>query len=249
MESHTETLRFITLDGCYNLRDVGGYRTRDGHHTRWRTLLRSDSLHRLTPASWAALRDYGLRTVIDLRRPAELRYSGYTVDSASGIRYHHLPIFDDDMYPLVDRPARDLDQLYQLLLDHCGASFVQVLRAIGGEEGAPALVHCAVGKDRTGLTIALALQIAGVDNETIAEDYSHSSGLLGPVYDEFRASEREQGGDMERLERILESRHETMLRALDYLEKRYGGGPSYLERAGMGTEELERLYTLLVERE
>ncbi|HEX5689144.1 MAG TPA: tyrosine-protein phosphatase, partial [Roseiflexaceae bacterium] len=177
MESDTEALRFITLDGCYNMRDVGGYRTRDGHRTRWRTLLRSDSLHRLTPQSWAALREHGVRTIIDLRRPAELRYSGYTVDDANGMRYQHLPIFDDEMYELVDQPAQDLDQLYQLLLDHCSGSFAGVLRTVGADGGAPALIHCAVGKDRTGLSIALALQVAGVDAETIAEDYSHSSGL------------------------------------------------------------------------
>jgi protein-tyrosine phosphatase len=248
LDTHTEALRHIKIEGCYNLRDVGGYPTHDGRRTRWRTLLRSDSPHRLTPASWRELHGYGVRTIIDLRRPGELLHMGYSVEVA-GVRYRHLPIFDDEAQRVVDPPARDLDELYRLLLDHCGAQFGGVLRAIAADGGAPALIHCAVGKDRTGLTIALALGVAGVDRETIAEDYSLSSALLSPLNDEIRASEREQGADMERLERILESRHDTMLRALAYIDERFGGVASYLARAGMPLEELERLNAVLVERE
>jgi len=243
-----EILRHIKIDGCYNLRDVGGYPTRDGGRTRWRTLLRSDSLHRLTPASWRQLRSYGVRNIIDLRRPSELLYAGYSVEG-NGVRYQHLPIFDDELHHIVDPPAYDLDELYRLLLDHCGIQFAAVLRAIAAEGGAPALIHCAVGKDRTGLSIALALSVAGVAPETIAEDYSLSSTLLSPLNDKIRASEREQGADMERLERILESRHETMLRAMAYIDEGFGGIAGYLARAGMAEEELERLNAVLVERE
>ncbi len=67
MHDGRQPKRHLRLEGTYNVRDIGGYRTTDGRHTRWRRLLRADSLHRLTPASQAALVDYGVRTVIDLR--------------------------------------------------------------------------------------------------------------------------------------------------------------------------------------
>lgn len=51
MSSPEPLQRLLALEGCYNIRDIGGYETLDGKKTRWRTVLRSDSLHRLTPAS------------------------------------------------------------------------------------------------------------------------------------------------------------------------------------------------------
>src|SRR5262249_48111144 len=150
-----EPLRLINIDGCYNLRDVGGYATSDGHRTRWRTLLRSDSLHRLAPDGWRGLHEHGLRTIIDLRRPDEVARNGYQIEDQAGARYQHIPIYDDQAYHIVDAPARDLDELYRLLLGNCAAQFAAVLRALSAEGAAPALIHCAVGKDRTGLAVAL----------------------------------------------------------------------------------------------
>jgi protein-tyrosine phosphatase len=55
--TQAEGLRRIELEGAFNVRDVGGYPTADGQTTRWRRLLRSDSLHRLTPEAQRRLRD------------------------------------------------------------------------------------------------------------------------------------------------------------------------------------------------
>ena len=247
MDRSTEPSRQIEIAGAYNLRDIGGYTTRDQRCTRWRTLLRSASLHRLTLDSWRTLRDHGVRTIIDLRRTSETGYEGYLVDEAFGMRYQHIPLFDDDLYDVVDKPARTLDELYRLLLDNCSAQFAAVLRAIAAQDSAPALIHCAVGKDRTGLAIALALGVAGVDEATIADDYALSSALLEPIFEEFRAYERANGGDMQRLENMLVSERDTMLRTLAYLDTHYGGVEAYLSRAGMTEAELAQLHAVLVE--
>jgi hypothetical protein len=87
LDSYTELSRQIAIAGGYNLRDIGGYTTRDQRRTRWRTLLRSASLHRLTPESWRMLRDHGVRTIIDLRRTSETGYDGYLVDETFDMRY------------------------------------------------------------------------------------------------------------------------------------------------------------------
>ena len=242
-----EHLRHIKIDGCYNLRDVGGYTTNDGRRTRWRALLRSDSLHRLTPEGWRGLHEHGLRTIVDLRRPGEVSRAGYRIADEAGARYQHIPIFDDEAYHTVDAPARDLDELYRLLLDHCIAQFAAVLRAISAEGAAPALIHCAVGKDRTGLAIALALSVAGVPRATIATDYALSYKLLAPLYDDWRADVRERGGDLQRLERMIDTRSETIIRALEYVDARYEGVEGYLGRAGMTEAETSRLRDVLIE--
>jgi protein-tyrosine phosphatase len=247
LETQAETHRHIKIDGCYNLRDVGGYATSDGWRTRWRALLRSDSLHRLTPDGWRGLHEHGLRTIVDLRRPAEVARAGYQIADEGGARYQHIPIFDDEAYHTVDAPARDLDDLYRLLLDNCAAQFAAVLRAISAEGAAPALIHCAVGKDRTGLAVALALGVAGVSRTTIAMDYALSYELLAPLYDDWRADVRERGGDLQRLERMIDTRSETMIRTLEYVDARYGGVDGYLGRAGFTASERQTLREALIE--
>jgi hypothetical protein len=63
--------RHLDWEGCFNARDLGGLPTRDGRETRWRSIIRSDSLDDLTSAARAAMRDHGVRTVIDLRNADE----------------------------------------------------------------------------------------------------------------------------------------------------------------------------------
>ena len=64
--------RHLGLEGLYNIRDLGGYETADGRRTRWRTFFRSDSMHDVPIRARAALLDYGVRRVIDLRTTGEL---------------------------------------------------------------------------------------------------------------------------------------------------------------------------------
>ena len=80
-----EERRHLPLSGTYNVRDIGGYATVDGRTTRWRTLIRSDSLHRLAPEAQQTLLDLGLRTMIDLRRPAETAQYPNLLATAPGI--------------------------------------------------------------------------------------------------------------------------------------------------------------------
>jgi protein-tyrosine phosphatase len=233
--------RLLSLEGCVNLRDTGGYVTQDGKDIQFGRLLRSDSPHKLTPAGWQHLGDYGVRAVIDLRRPSELTRNGYAPTDGSQVRYHHLPIFDDIEYETVDKPARDLNHLYTLFLENCGPSFVRALRVMIQDGGTSSLVHCAVGKDRTGLTIALALSVAGVANDTIADDYALSETYLAPLYPAWLEEERTKGGDIERLTNLLQSKHDHMVFALDLLARKFDGPEGYLEQAGMKEAEMAAL--------
>jgi hypothetical protein len=86
--------RRISLEGCFNFRDLGGYRTSDGRTVRWRRLFRADALHRLTEADLAQLARLGLATVIDLRTNGEVIDRGQVAWQAAGLGYHHLPMID-----------------------------------------------------------------------------------------------------------------------------------------------------------
>src|SRR5436190_1302992 len=88
--------RYLAWDACYNIRDVGGYPTESGGQIRWRTLVRADNLNRLTDDGQAALLDYGLRTIIDLRLAEELETYPNPWAAREGVegapRYLHLPL-------------------------------------------------------------------------------------------------------------------------------------------------------------
>ena len=64
-------LRLLPWEGCLNVRDLGGCVTRDGRETRWRAVIRADTLCRLSATGVQALLDYGIRTIIDLRSADE----------------------------------------------------------------------------------------------------------------------------------------------------------------------------------
>jgi len=73
--------RWVRLHAVHNFRDLGGYPTRDGRSTRWRSVFRADGLYRLTKKDVEIVRELGVRTVIDLRTAKEIEERGrYPVD-------------------------------------------------------------------------------------------------------------------------------------------------------------------------
>ena len=57
----------LILPHAFNVRDLGGFMTKDGKTVRWQKLYRADALCALTEAEWQTLFDGGVRTVVDLR--------------------------------------------------------------------------------------------------------------------------------------------------------------------------------------
>jgi protein-tyrosine phosphatase len=241
--------RHLVLEGAYNVRDIGGYVTVDDGRTRWHTLLRGDSLHRLSVADQAALLAYGVCTSIDLRGPAEMRVEPSVFRVSEAVTYHHMPLLGD---PGGDG-ARDslpaLADIYHRILDSAQERLAQVLRTLAQPRALPALVHCTAGKDRTGLVVALLLAIAGVPAPTIAADYALSDTYLGP---DFRAEARKRalaaGLDWNVYQQLLICPPELMLDALAYLDERYDGVQGYVRTIGLTEAEVDALRDALTER-
>jgi protein tyrosine/serine phosphatase len=78
--------RHVELPSVFNLRDLGGYTGADGRSVAWRRIFRADGLQRLARADLGRLRELGLRTVVDLRRPDEVELGRLEAD---GVAYHH----------------------------------------------------------------------------------------------------------------------------------------------------------------
>ncbi len=250
---------WIELEGAANARDLGGLLTTDGGKTVRGRLLRSDNLQELSPADVAILvQEVGLTTVVDLRSTAELTAEGPApLDAVPGIRHVHLPVLPeagdatdavaDVLLTRVDRdhsrfPGNPQAGHYLGYLEDRPAEVVAALRTIAESDGA-ALVHCAAGKDRTGVVVALALTAAGVVREAVVADYAASAERIVAILDRLRAS-HPYAAEIECRPNAAAAdapRPETMRAFLREVDTRYGGAAQWLTDHGLTPGELSLL--------
>ncbi len=241
-----EKRRHLPLSGTYNVRDIGGYATVDGRTTRWRTLIRSDSLHRLAPEAQQTLLDLGLRTMIDLRRPAETAQYPNLLANAPGVNY--LQVSLDRKAPEEQASFPTLPEIYRGIIDNAGAQLGTIIATLAAPNALPGLVHCQVGKDRTGMVIALTLAAVGVPAKTIVADYALSEAqLAGDFATRFEERLRADGGDWEAYRALLTSPAAFMRDILAYLDAEHDGVISYLRTNGVRDAQLAALRDGLTE--
>jgi protein-tyrosine phosphatase len=228
--------RHLPLPGTRNVRDVGGYSATAGRRTRWRTLLRADQLDRIPPDAQSELLGLGIRLVIDLRWPEELQRSPSVFRTSAQIRYRSLPLLSDD-----PAPYQGLAGMYRHMFDARASQLADVARALLEDDGLPAIIGCAAGKDRTGVAVALLLEAVGVPLDVIVDDYALSAQYFAaPVAhvesDDWRA------GPL-----VVDSPPAFMYEALAHLEEQHGGARALLRRQGLTEGDLDRLVEVLTE--
>ena len=233
--------RRLAWEGLLNARDLGGYPAAGGRETRWGAVVRSDSLAALTEAGRAALATYGIRAIVDLRLPDELdrHPNPYAEPGDHGIAYTNVSILD----PAAGYPPDTLTlaENYLWTLDRFAGYVAEVMAAIAGAPEGGVLIHCAAGKDRTGLISALLLGLAGVPAETIAADYALTAELLRPRDQEWLEHGPGERAEREALAARFAPTAEVMLEVLEGLDRRYGGVEGYLAAAGVSPADLQRL--------
>lgn len=240
-----EMARHLAWDACRNVRDLGGYPTADGHATRWRALLRSDDLCRLTPQGQQALAAYGVRTIIDLRMPSELAVNVHPYAATAAAVgpdapvYRSLSMLDEDDAKAQDalKATETTGEFYCRILDLFPTRVGAVISAVADAPQGGVLVHCFAGKDRTGITIGLLLALAGVPYETIAADYALSDSYLQPLYAELLAKV-EDPSERDKLAVQYQSLPESILATLSHLDGRYGGVEAYLRDSGVSAAQI-----------
>jgi protein-tyrosine phosphatase len=235
--------RHLEWEGTYNVRDLGGLRTRGGARLRRGALVRSDNLARLTPAGWDALRAYGVRTIVDLRDP-ELETGSY-LDAAEGLDVRSVSTltFSDESFwePFRDEPV--LVRFYEAVLSTRASQLVAAVAAIARARPGGVVVHCQVGKDRTGLVIALVLSALDVPTEEIVADYTLSHARLKSLYaDHAHQGELAATLAMSGISGGGVARAEAMMRVLEDLDV-----DRYLTGAGLAREDLAALRARLLE--
>jgi protein-tyrosine phosphatase len=240
--------RRLLWDGCSNTRHLGGFVTEDQHVTN-DALVRSDNLIKLTSTGQAGLEVDCVTTVIDLRFFGELEKNPNPfAGSTSAPVYLHRPMMSERdqeaMAPI--RAAQTTLEAYMATLEGFKGNIAAIMMAIADAVPGRVVIHCSAGKDRTGLTTALALRCAGVSLQDIAEDYALTDQYLQADYDKELAQIQDP---KERAERAgdLQTKPEYILDTLHELERRYGSVQGYLQAAGMSAEMLEQLKFRLVD--
>ena len=250
MDEIMDPKRHLDLEGADNVRDLGGYRTRDGRSTRWQRFLRADSLHRLSPADEAVLLDYGVQIIIDLRRTEEIEKEPNVFARSPAVEYHHLDFFGDENLEFEPLPegtesSRRHAHDHCSCLDKCQVALGRILGALADEGNQATLFHCASGKDRTGLISVLLLGLAGVPEETVAADYSLTARYMLGYYLALPDADPEIRTWMD-FEHTL-CPPETILLVMDHLERNYGGVEGYLQTVGLSGDKIDQLRDRLVE--
>jgi hypothetical protein len=232
-----EIERILRWDGCVNVRDLGGLPIAGGGETAYRVVVRADWLPGLRDVGREALVDYGVSLVVDLRPDRE--------HEDDGINPLPVPVVRQGMDP---RPVPaawgwpSMREAYLALADHYRAELAQALTLLGNAEP-PAAIHCAGGRDRTGIACGMALWLAGVEHDAIAVDHALSDESWGPHNDEWVAKAPDEQ-ERERRRRILEPAGRTLVEVLEEIEQGDGIRQRLL---GAGAEEaaLDRLVARL----
>jgi protein-tyrosine phosphatase len=215
----------LPLAGIKNARDIGGMQTDSGAVVQPLRLLRSARLNNATDDDRAWLASIGLRTVVDLRRPCEIAAWPDALGDLAAERVFVAPELDSE-------GSGTFFELYLAWLDGSGAAFADAVHALARPGALPALVHCTAGKDRTGVLMALVLDVLGVGEKAIVADYllSHERLSADP-------------GDVVYQHVITE---ELITGSLAHVRARFGSAEGYLLAHGVSAEELAALRTGLL---
>ncbi|HXA32369.1 MAG TPA: tyrosine-protein phosphatase [Acidimicrobiales bacterium] len=240
--------RRIPITGTWNVRHVGGYVTTDGRTTKPYTLIRGDALHGLDDDGRAHLRSLSVRTVIDLRRDTERETHPDLLDDV-GARVINLPLFEADRGAGATGDLElTLDGIYRMLVEDRGPAIAAVIRELAAPGALPAVVHCSVGKDRTGVIIALVLSVVGVPDEVIALDFA-ATGLF--LTDERRALMvamiASYGMEESQAAQLMSSDPVLITEVLASVRRLHGSVESYLVAHGVPLEDIDALRRELLE--
>ncbi len=245
--------RFVELEGCFNVRDLGGYPTADGREVRRGQIYRADALHRLTAAGRDGLARLGINTVIDLRTANEVTHRSWQPEPPWPGRWRHIPLraATPDWSGLTSAQAADPDLAvahYRDTVQMGGKALAAVFAAFAAPQATPTIFHCAAGKDRTGIVAALLLRLLGVDQQVVAADYALSEAATARWEASVAAGipDDTQTAWAFVPPAMLVTDPDIMIRFLDWVDAEHGSTDNLLRRDGLDPAAITHLRHTLI---
>ena len=235
----TREERLIVLEKMVNTRDLGGYETQAGTYTKSHKYIRASSPANASKADIQALKDYGVKAVIDLRSDFEKEQQVNPFVDDQDIDFYEVNLFDSTKASIVPEEVKqykDLGGVYIYMLEGMKNKFKDLFDIFLKYPYDGVMFHCSAGKDRTGITAALLLDLMGCHEYDSVKDYSESYENNIEINEELaKMMENEEA------KQYLKSSPRYMMELLDYLREHYGSSKEYLLQIGLKNEEIEQL--------
>jgi protein-tyrosine phosphatase len=254
----------LQLGSVINFRDLGGYKTSDGRRVRRGLIFRSGDSSQLTEAERDTLRTLGIRLIVDLRSSkeaemypsrwpmhtdGELVLANIFVDLRAGDR----SLLDN----LVEYPGSKGSDLmmresYRMLPQALVPVLGDFAKRLASANSTPAIVHCSVGRDRTGITCAVLLHALGVSREDIILDYLKTNehidhAILNKMNQDVLGAMKGIQLNAAALRILALARLENLNTAYQTMIDKFGSPDGYLRAAGIDDTTLARLREHLLE--
>jgi protein-tyrosine phosphatase len=237
--------RQLSLEGTPNFRDLGGYETRDGRRLKWGRLYRSSKLSALTDNDISYVNRLGVTLVCDLRQVVEQELEPSWLGHDHATEIASLPVtpgssnnFIENLHNgiiAVDDAAGLMHDINRDFVASQMPQYAEMFRLLLTKDQ-QFLIHCASGKDRTGFGAALILDVLGVEEEKIIDDYLLTNNYL-PVDSEIQRLSGEfsdhtgSAVSEEILRPLLEVRPEYLASCFEEIKKRYESKEHFFESA------------------
>jgi protein-tyrosine phosphatase len=252
----------LDLSGARNFRDLGGYPTTDGHRIKKGLLYRSDNLSELSDEDLEALSKLNLKRIYDLRNEDEqladpdMLPAGHSIELVA-VPFAFAALDESTMRKRILGGKLNKGDTEKLMIESYRTyamdyrkQIAQIVRGLAEPDGLPALIHCVHGKDRTGLAVSAVLEILGVDEDIIMQDYLLSNSfweseterlsLLAHIASFFRTPTSE-------VRSLMEARPEYLEAARAAAKEHYGSTENYIhEGLGLDDATIQRLRDALL---
>jgi len=237
--------RHYPFEGCFNFRDIGGYKNQDGKSVKKGLYFRTGRQDRMTERDLAQLLDLKISTQIDLRKPDEVLDQGKGPLVTMGANYINIAVIPEGGSDQLSKLVGDTGisgKRYLGYLEFGPTSWLRLFGILAEQENLPVVLHCTAGKDRTGVSTAFLLSVLGVSRDVIEADY-----LLTNLDTERQADFIEktsgypEGYDRKSMIAAAGVPEDAMSDFLDGVESKWGSVIEYLEKIGVSREQMEKV--------
>lgn len=232
----------VPIQNGINFRDLGGIKTSDGRQIRSGMLYRSGEFSRLSDEEKKFLSDeLNLHYVLDYRDQLEIDRNPDNLWNNS--QYFNIPanplsdeitasLVSDDIFVLKKYSPLDfMIKLYQLLPFN-NPAYKKLISILLNANGKPLVQHCAIGKDRTGVGVALTLFALGVSEDVIMQDYLLTEQYLNDYRQAVLSQNKSKlsAEEFEKQKIIFSAKQEFLTAAIDEIKKRYNTIDNWLHQ-------------------
>ena len=241
-----QSCELLNIEGTCNTRDIGGIVNESGKTLNKRRFIRSAALSAIKEAGIRYIYGLGVDCILDIRTMEERVFDPCSFENDSKVEYIHKPL-KDFYHDVFNKGKADCfpttkSDLYMWTLENNREIIRDIMLIFANKRYKTIVFHCSSGKDRTGLIAMLLLEIAGVDDQTIIQDYCLSKELLVNHRNTkpFKRDKRMPAY-------YFDVRREYIERLIDNIREIYGNVLNFLINAGLSTDDLEQIRAKLLE--